>query len=115
MTCSLAVMRCEPRTRCALFGDFCGAIYLFAAVETTVKARSLGVKKLLNEARRVKKRDVYITSLEIAPAINTLREKGLSWREIHEWFAARGHSWNQNSLANSWRHWLKKRGREEPK
>ena len=72
--------------------------------------RRLSVKTLLSQARKEPKREVYVSAVDMGAVINTLHDKGLSWKEIADWCAKRGYKWSGTNCKAGWVQWRKRRG-----
>lgn len=63
------------------------------------------VDTLLAEAHAVETLPVYVTADEYVKVIDELHVKGLTWKEIGEWFNDRKMAWSVAQLRKAHRDW----------
>lgn len=62
------------------------------------------ILELATEAKPIPR---YITASSYGAAVNALREKGYTWKEVMHWLRERGVDLSQQGIVSGWRTWLR--------
>lgn len=63
---------------------------------------------ILAAARQIPEAPRYVCASAYAQAIDDLRKKGYTWREITEWLEAKGVDFSLQSIVSAWRNWKRR-------
>lgn len=70
------------------------------------------ISELIDDANTEPEREYPAVVADLGPVIQILKAKKFSWKEMSEWFAARGASYSPGSLAGGLKKWEREQNKK---